>query len=399
MSQAVELQGVPAAVTSMTGRRESQLPAVGNIKVALMGRSLRGRFSGVVRYTDGLVRALAPLLGANLSVFLTQDKDGLSDLPIRRIRAPFRTTNEYTRALWEQAVVPLDVHRWRPDVYHSPNYILPAAVRCPSVVTVHDVAFLDRSVHRLRSHLYLTACTLLALRKSARVICVSQYTADQVVARFGWARDKVRVIGEGVSDHFAARGSAAVQEFREKYDIAGPYVLFVGTVEPRKNLPRLLRAFELAVTRERLPHRLVVVGAAGWKTGPVRTAYQGSSVRERINFVGYLSDADLPSAYSGADAFVYPSLHEGFGLPPLEAMACGTPVVTSNSTALAEVAGPASMSVDPTDTNALADAIASVLSDKRERERLHGSGLRHAAKFRWDAIAGDMLALYAEVAR
>ncbi|MBI5284203.1 MAG: glycosyltransferase family 4 protein [Chloroflexi bacterium] len=398
MSQTIELAPMPPPVTDVSRQPQNRLPP-GDLRVALMGRSLRGQFSGVVRYTDELVGALAPHLGRNLSVFVTRGDDGLGELPIHRIRAPFPTPNEYTRAFWEQTVVPFDVRRVRPDVYHSPNYIIPAALPCPSVVTVHDVAFLDRSVHRLKSHLYLTACTLVALRKSARVVCVSHYTAAQIIQRFGWVREKVRVIGEGVGGNFVPSGAAAVQQFRDRYGIAGPYVLFVGTVEPRKNLPRLLRAFELAVSRHALPHDLVIAGAAGWKTGAVRGAYERSSVRGRINFIGYVPDYDLPAAYSGADAFVYPSLHEGFGLPPLEAMACGTPVITSDSTALAEVAGPAALTADPTNTEALAGAIASLLSDTRARERLRRAGLSHAAQFRWDAVAGEMLSLYREAAR
>jgi glycosyltransferase involved in cell wall biosynthesis len=398
MSQTIELAPMPPPATDAARQPQHRLEA-GDLRVALMGRSLRGQFSGVVRYTDELVRALAPHLGRNLSVFVTRGDDGLGELPIRRIRAPFPTPNEYTRAFWEQTVVPFEVRGMRPDVYHSPNYIVPAALGCPSVVTVHDVAFLDRSVHRLKSHLYLTACTLVALRKAARVVCVSHYTAGQLIERFGWVREKVRVIGEGVGGNFVPSAAAAVQQFRDRHGIAGPYALFVGTVEPRKNLPRLLRAFELAITRHGLPHDLVIAGAAGWKTGPVRAAYERSSVRDRIKFIGYVPDGDLPAAYTGADAFVYPSLHEGFGLPPLEAMACGTPVITSDSTALAEVAGPAALTVDPTDTGALADAIASVLSDAGARGRLRRVGLSHTAQFRWNAIAGEMLSLYREAAR
>jgi glycosyltransferase involved in cell wall biosynthesis len=397
MRQASDLTAESLPPANDAERRE-HIRRTDDLKVALMGRSLRGQMSGVVRYTDQLVRALAPRLGGNLNVFVTRADDGLDDLPVRRIRAPFRTPNEYARAFWEQTYVPLEVRRLDPDVYHSPNYILPAATRCPSIVTIHDVAFLDRSVHRLRSHLYLTACSLIALRKAARVVCVSNYTAEQLKARFGWVRDKVRVIGEGVDDHFAPCDAVSIEAFRRNHGVSAPYLVFVGTLEPRKNLTRLLRAFELAVTRHHLPHDLVIVGAPGWKTGPVRAAYDRSSVRDRIRFVGYVADLELPAAYSGADALAYPSLHEGFGLPPLEAMACGTPVITSNTTALAEVAGPAAVTVDPTDVDALSDAIASVLSDDVQRRRLRDRGLRHVTQFRWDATADQMLGLYREAA-
>ena len=168
------------------------------LRVAIMGRSLRGEFSGVVRYTDELIRALAPRFAEPPTVFLTRAHDGLDNAAIDAVRAPFRTPNEYARALWEQTVVPAEVARRRPDVYHSPNYILPAALRCPSVVTVHDLAFFDRSVHRLRSHLYLSVLATMAIRRATRIVCVSDYTRRQLVARFPSASDRVRVIGEGV---------------------------------------------------------------------------------------------------------------------------------------------------------------------------------------------------------
>ena len=373
--------------------------AVADLRVALMARSLRGEFSGVVRYTDELVRALAAQLGEHLNVLVTRSDDGLAGVPVRRIRAPFRTPNEYARALWEQSIVPLAVRRLRPDVYHSPNYIIPALLDCPSIVTVHDTAFLDRSVHRITSHLYLTALTTIALRKATRVVCVSRYTAGRLAQKYPGAATKIRVIGEGVGERFSPQPTDALRAFCERFAVDAPYLLFVGTVEPRKNLPRLIRAYEAAVGENALPHELVLIGAAGWKTGPVREAYERSSMRDRIRFLGYVPDAYLPAAYAGADAFVYPSLHEGYGLPPLEAMACGTPVITSSTTALGEVAGPAAATVDPTDTRALAGAIGRVLCDERLRERLRAAGLSRAAAFDWDAVAGEMLDLYREAAR
>lgn len=370
-----------------------------DLRVALMGRSLRGQFSGVVRYTDELVRALAAELGEELYVFVTKAEDGLDGLPIRKVRAPFSTPNEYVRAVWEQIFVPVDVRRIVPDVYHSPNYILPAAIGCPSVVTVHDVAFLDRAVHRLRSHLYLSALTVLALRKATIIVCVSSYTARRLTARFPWAGGKIRVVGEGISSQFRPQPRAAVDAFRERHGLRKPYVLFVGTVEPRKNLPRLIRAFERAAVRERLPHELVIAGATGWKTGAVQDAYERSALKDRVRFLGYIPDEELPAAYGGAEAFAYPSLHEGFGLPPLEAMACGTPVVTSNTTALAEVSGPAALTVDPKDDHALESAIAALLGDGARREEMVKAGLSHARSYRWDQVALQMIDIYREAAR
>jgi glycosyltransferase involved in cell wall biosynthesis len=363
-----------------------------------MGRSLRGRFSGVVRYTDDLLRALAPRLKDDLTVFLTRAEDGLNGLPIRRVRAPFSTPNEYARALWEQGLVPIAVRRSRAELFHSPNYILPVGLRCPTVVTVHDLAFLQPELHRLRSHLYLTVLASIAIRKATRVICVSNHTRDQLLMHFPRAAPKVRVIGEGVNAAFRPQPADMVRSFRASVGLGPdePYVLFVGTVEPRKNLPRLIRAFESALRDSDAGHRLLIVGGWGWKAQPVQEAYRGSGVRHRITFAGYVPDRLLPAAYSGADVFAYPSLHEGFGLPPLEAMACATAVLTSTATAIPEVVGDGAVTVDPEDDDAIAAGLARLMTCRAVRDEYVARGLRRAAGFSWEGVAERTLRVYEE---
>ena len=363
-----------------------------------MGRSLRGRFSGVVRYTDGLVRALAPRLEEDLAVFVTRSADGLDGVRVRRVRAPFPTPNEYARAFWEQAVVQIDVARLGPDVYHSPNYILPLALRCPSVVTVHDLAFLDPAVHRLRSHLYLAALTRQAVAKANRIICVSAYTGDRLALTFPATRGRIRVIGEGVDERFRPQPADAVERFRGRFGIDRHYVLFVGVLEPRKNVERLVAAFEIAMRRSGRDDLLVIAGARGWKDEAVLRAIEASPLRDRIRVIGYVPEDELAAAYSGASIFVYPSLHEGFGLPPLEAMACGVPVLTSSTTSLPEVVGDAAVCVDPHDVDAMATSMERLLGDPSIRERLVRAGVRRAAEFRWDLVAEKTLAVYREAA-
>jgi glycosyltransferase involved in cell wall biosynthesis len=368
------------------------------LRVAIMGRSLRGEFSGVVRYTDELIRALAPRFAEPPTVFLTRADDGLGDAPVQAVRAPFRTPNEYARALWEQTVVPVELARRRPDVYHSPNYILPAALRCPSVVTVHDLAFFDRSVHRLRSYLYLSVLATMAIRRATRIVCVSDYTRRQLVARFPSASERVRVIGEGVDARFCPQPEAAIHRFRRRFGLVDPYVLFVGTIEPRKNIPRLIEAFSAAVAGHAFPHRLIIAGGKGWMNGAVRAAYDASPVRDRIYFAGYVPDDQLAAAYAGADIFAYPSLHEGYGLPPLEAMACGTPVLTSNVTSIPEVVGDAALLVDPLETAQIADGLASLMRNRMLREDLAEAGIERARQFSWADVAARMIEVYREAA-
>jgi glycosyltransferase involved in cell wall biosynthesis len=363
-----------------------------------MGRSLRGQFNGVVRYTHELTSALAPTLGNELIVLLTRAPDGLDGLSVTRVRAPFPTPNEYARALWEQTIVPAQVSRFAPDVYHSPNYILPLAIRCPTVVTVHDLHFFDVSLHRRRSHLYLSFLTTRAVRMATRVICVSDDTRDALVERFPEVAAKVRVVSEGVNERFRPASQDEILGFRRRHGLNRPMVLFVGTVEPRKNIPRLVRAFSHAVTSGDLPHELVLVGGDGWKNDAVWAAIDSSSARERIRVLGYLDEAELRAAYSAADVFAFPSLGEGFGLPPIEAMACGTPTLTANTGAIPEIVGDAAWTVEPTDTEALSDALLRLLKSASERERLATAGRQRAAQFSWSAVAAATLEVYREVA-
>ncbi|HEX2680103.1 MAG TPA: glycosyltransferase family 1 protein, partial [Candidatus Dormibacteraeota bacterium] len=364
----------------------------------LMGRSLRGRYSGVVRYTEELVRALAAQIGPDLTVFLTRADDGLDGISARRVRAPLPTPNEYLRAFWEQTLVPFEIARLRPDVYHSPNYILPLAIGCPTVVTVHDLGFFEPAVHRLRSRLYLRALTGMAIERARRVICVSNYTRQCLVRRFPGTEDRIRVVGEGVGSRFRPQPPEAVAAFRARHHIDRPYALFVGTIEPRKNLPRLIKAFGKAVVEGGIDHDLVIAGGRGWMGEGTESAYALSRCQDRIRFIGYVPDDELPAAYSGADLFVYPSLFEGYGLPPVEAMACATAVLTSRTGALPEVVGGAATLIDPTDEAAITGALLRLLTSESERRRLEHLGLERAASFRWDRVAEQTMAVYREAA-
>ena len=368
------------------------------MRVALMGRSIRPGATGVGRYATNLVQALSEALPYRaLSVFLTRDAPRRWNGRVREVRAPFATPNEYLRALWEQTIVPVQTAALGVDVYHSPNYILPTALRCPSVVTVHDLAYLRPSVHRRTSHLYLTVLTALALRRARAVIAVSEHTRRAVEARYPHVAGRVEVIYEGVDPAIRRPSPQEVQAFRERVGLEWPYTLFVGTLEPRKNLVRLVQAYARAMQAAGLPHHLVLVGPTGWKTAALDAAISTSAVRERIHRVGYVSDRELACWYAAADLFVYPSLEEGFGLPPLEALTLGTPVITSNCSSLPEVVGDAAVTVEPRDTQALAGAMLSVLTNVELAGRLRSAGPERAQNFSWVDVASRHVALYERV--
>lgn len=369
------------------------------MRVGFMARSVRPGATGVGRYAANLVTSLAECLPPQtLTAFLTRDAPRSWTGRVHEVRAPFATPNEYMRAIWEQSVVPWQVARLGLDVYHSPNYILPLGLPCPAVVTIHDLSYLQRSVHRLRSHLYLSVMTGLALRRAAAVVAVSEYTRRAIEARYPRVAGRIAVISEGVDPALRPPSAARLATFRQATGLSEPYLLFVGTREPRKNLVRLVTAFEMVIGRTGLPHQLVFVGPDGWKTDALAVALARSPLADRIRIVGHVPDEALACWYAGAALFVYPSLEEGFGLPPLEAMACGAPVVTSNTSALPEVVGAAALTIEPTDVAGLALAIERVLTEAGTADRLREAGLRRAQCFSWEAVARAYQRLYERVA-
>ena len=272
------------------------------------------------------------------------------------------------------------------DVLWAPNFFMPGR-QLPfgraMVATVHDLAFSSMpetvapdTLRLLRTHLPTT------LFRADRLIAVSDATAGELVERLAANRRRIHTIHEGLDPEFArpqpttAAGPA----------LPAPYLLFVSTIEPRKNVEGVLRAFELAAQSGYRGH-LVLVGRWGWRTDAIRRALAESPVRDRIVHLDYVERGDLPGLYRGADALLFPSWIEGFGLPLLEAMACGTPVVTSGRSAMAEVAGPAAVYVDPARPQDIAAAITTLLADPELRERLVRAGLERAARFSWDRAA------------
>ncbi len=369
--------------------------------VALMARSLRPPLTGIGRYTLNLARSLSELLSpGSVTLYVTRDSVGHNGIGCERASAPLPTPHELLRGLWEQTLVPLDVRRRGIQVYHSPNYSLPLALPCTSVVTVHDLAFLDPRFHKLRMRFYLRVLTQMSLRRADHVIAVSEHTKQELEARFPHVAGRISVVHPGLDPAFSSPpDGASIQSFRQRVGQTKPYILFVGAIEPRKNLPRLIRAFELAMAETGLHHDLVLCGPLGWRHGPTIQALRSSRLSHRIRQVGYIPDDDLLLWYAGADLFVYPSLYEGFGLPPLEAMATGTPVVTSDSSSLPEVVGDAAAAVSPTSVDAIAGAMQRVLTDRDFADKLRALGPQRAMEFTWKEAASRTVDIYRRLSK
>jgi glycosyltransferase involved in cell wall biosynthesis len=238
-----------------------------------------------------------------------------------------------------------------------------------------------------------------SVHEAARVIADSEATRRDVVELLGAAPDMVRVVPLGCDPRFTpGDAEAARRTVAAELGIEAPFVLHVGTVEPRKNLPGLISAFGQARRTRRLPQVLVLAGAPGWGVEPVRARIAAEGLADVVRLTGPVSEAQLLALYRAADLFAFPSLYEGFGLPVVEAMACGTPVVTANVAALPEVAGDAALTVDPRDETALAEALDRGLNDLELRARLRAAGPARAAAFTWERCAAATLAVYEEAA-
>lgn len=356
------------------------------VNAALMSSRAGYRQTGVSRYIRQLLAALPAVLAPGEAVIpLGVDHRSIAERPALRIA-------------WEQAALPIEARLKNLDLLHGPLHVAPLAGAVPTVITVHDLAFLHYPDRVPRSRrLYLTPGTRWSARRARRVIAISRSTADDVMKWLDLPAGKIEVIPLAPPAAIQPMPGPARDAFRRRVGAERPYVLAVGTLEPRKNLTTLLHAF--AMLAESLPHQLVLVGPEGWLSEGLGETLRALGLRDRVRLTGFVSDADLSGWYSGADCFVFPSVHEGFGLPPLEAMRCGAPVVTSNVSSLPEVVGDAAVMVDPLDVVALAAAIRRVVTDPVLAGDLRLRGQERAGQFSWQRTARETLRVYREAAR
>lgn len=362
--------------------------------------------AGIGRYTRELVRALLPLLDPTDRVTLLYPRERgrfeptvawPASVRIRRLPLPDR----WQTVLWHRLRVPLPVE-WLTgpfDLFHAPNFLLPPVRRGRTIVTVHDLAFLVHPEYAYPAlQRFLTAAVPRALARADHILADSEATRGDAIRLFGLSPERISVVGAGVEPRFRPLDRAALQEVADRYGLSDvPFVLTVGTLEPRKNLDGLIRGFALARRLADFPHHLVVVGGKGWLYEKIFAEVERSRVGDVVHFLGFVPDTDLPALYNLADLFAYPSHYEGFGLPVLEALACGTPVLCTATSSLPEIAGDAAWLIPPGDDEALATALARLLSDADLRRELGRRGPPHAAAWTWDKPAARLLAVYRRV--
>lgn len=351
--------------------------------------------SGTGRHVLELLRALAVLdADIDLSIAAPEGCD-IGELG-PRVTMLQRPGGRLSRLMTNQWHMPRLARSGGFDVVHYPANVGPLYPVKRTVLTIHDLSFLRHPewFRRERAAYYRRAVARSA-RLAARVLVVSPFTGHEVQDWLGLPPDRIDVTPNGVGTEFTPASAGDCAAIRRKYRLPQRFFLYVGTLEPRKNVPRLIEAWtRIAGATET---DLVVAGRMGWKTEPIVATANKCPFKDRIHLPGYIEPEDLPSLLSAAQAFVWPSLFEGFGLPPLEAMACGTPVVTSNTAAMPETVGDAALMIDPLDVEALADAMQRLETNAELREILRVRGLARAASFTWRMCAVSAFAAYQKV--
>jgi glycosyltransferase involved in cell wall biosynthesis len=359
--------------------------------------------AGIGRYTRELVQALAAITNSDLSYRLFVAAAGRNfDLPPPADNFGWRPTaisERWLARLWFRLRLPLPIQYWTGplDLYHATDFVLPPVKKgTRTIVTIHDLSFvrlpemtmpgMSRHLNKWVSH---------SVRRADHVIAVSEATRQDLMALYQTPPDKISVIYHGVGPEFkAVRDTAQLMAVRQRYNLGEhPFILSIGTLQPRKNYRRLIQAFAQIDP----PIKLVIAGGKGWQCDEIFAEVEQQKLQDRVIFPGFIAEADLPALYNAATLFIYPSLCEGFGLPALEAMACGAPVIASNQSSLPEVVGEAGLLVDPQDVDAMAKAMAHLLKNGDLRQKLSAAGLKQAAKFTWPEMGQKLLALYKRV--
>lgn len=369
------------------------------INAHLLSTSSTYRAAGTNQYVAALLGALRGIeppeeIWAYLSaVHIPVDLQPSERFVLRRSRWP--TWRPAVRVLWEQSVWPALLRRDGIDVAHGVANVLPIAWSGPSVVTIHDLSFLlEPGTFPRSNRAYLAWMVALATRRADRIIAVSESTRRDVIRLLGAPPEKVERVYEAADARYQPRQENELAAFRQAHRLEAPFILFLGTVEPRKNVVRLIDAYAELRRRGCTNWPLVIAGGVRPGNEGVRGHAIAAGLGDVVRFVGFIPEMEKPLWYNCACLFVYPSLYEGFGIPVLEALACGTPVVASDRSSIPEVVGEAGVLVDPTEVLSIAEGMQRVLEDSRLRERLRSAGPPQASKFNWRRAAEETLGVY-----
>ncbi|MDT4954145.1 MAG: hypothetical protein QOJ02_2283 [Acidobacteriota bacterium] len=372
------------------------------LHIAIDAHSVGTGLAGNESYITNLIKALAELDTINRYTLYVTKQEAVERFRNRWPHVAVRMTWPHTPLVRIPLTLATELRRRPVDLLHV-QYTAPPFAPCPVVATIHDLSFehLPQTFKR-RSRMQLRLTVRRTARAASRILVPSEHTRRDIIETYKVRAERVSVTKLAAPDHFApVEDEREVRRVRELYKIRGDYILAVGSIQPRKNLTRLISAYS-ALRRAR-PHanlpQLALVGKRAWLYDETLRAIEESGIKDLTVLTGYVSESDLPALYTGALCFVYPSYFEGFGLPPLEAMQCGAPVIAGNKTSLPEVVGDAGLLVDPFDEDALAQALARLIDDSDLRARLRLKGLERARNFSWRETARLTIKAYEQAVR
>jgi glycosyltransferase involved in cell wall biosynthesis len=367
------------------------------VKIAIDASTISTQ-GGPRTYVLGLIEALLKIDGDNDYVVFYNDACHVGRFPAAK-EVVLTGKNPFARLWREHVLLPLACRRERIDLLHCPKSAIPFFSPCPVVVTLHDLIPLKHpETEKFAAQIYWQLQIPIAARRSAYIITDSEYARLEIMADFQVPQEKIRAIMLGFDPRMLyPRDPAYGAEIRDKYGLPTDYILYVGTIQPRKNLDTLTEAYKILKRDRGIDCKLVIVGRKGWLYDTLFARIKELGLAKDVIFTGFVPDEELPFIYDGARVFAYISLFEGFGLPPLEAMACGVPVVTSDTTSLPEVVGEAGITVHPTAVMEVAEALFSVLDSDDTAAAMRAKGLARARSFSWAAAARETLAVYRAV--
>jgi glycosyltransferase involved in cell wall biosynthesis len=365
------------------------------MKIGIIANSLNPPRTGVGNYLYNILKN-APNEKCKNFYLINYEKNNLFlELNKIIIKNPFEKITK--NFLWCQTL-PMKNELNELDIIHNP-YQLPTVFNFKqkyiiSVLDLIQILF----PKEIKKSVYVSQKIMLSksIKSADKIISISHHTKQDIIKHFKIPEDKIKVIHLAANENYELLKEDEINTIKQRYNLNYPFILYVGTLEPRKNIPTLLKAL-YKLKKQGINHKLVITGKKGWKYKNIFETIEKLNLQKDVIFTGYVPDEDLPALYNAADLFVYPSIYEGFGLPPLEAMQCGTPVITSNTSSLPEVVGDAGIMVNPYDVDELANKMYEVLTNDGLREELSKKGLERAKLFSWKKCAEEHLKVYEEV--
>ncbi len=373
------------------------------MRVAIDARVVSSGRSGIGEYTYQLLRHFS-VIDKDLEYFLFLKRFSVDEKRIKELSSGFNIEKvssceggKFFNFIKTHGELPVRLLFLKPALFHSPGPIAPLIKTCRTVLTIHDLSFLkiDGIFDKFQNSYYKNFVPYVA-KKADKIITVSNNAAMDISKLLHIPEEKIRVIYNGVDERFSSERSAEREDNLKKRFGLSDYILFLGVLEPRKNVARLIRAYS-HLSPELNHYKLVIAGGHGWLYDDIYSLVKELSLQKRVIFTGRVSDEELPDLYRGASLFVYPSLLEGFGIPPLEAMACGIPVIASNTSSFPEVLSDSARLINPLKEEEITSAMTEILTDKNLYQTLVDKGLKRVSLFSWKESARRTLELYREL--